>query len=99
MSIDYEIIDGKVNGKSVDRIPKGYKVGESDWKAQLNMLLRDGISCKDCIHCGRCCLIFGQKETDTSCQFYPSRFYQKTTHSAQGLIDARIVVESKIIEL
>ena len=63
--------------KSKDRIPKYYKEGSEDWKAEYNMLLDDGVTCSDCAHCQRCCSIFGQKKTETKCQFYPSRFFRK----------------------
>jgi hypothetical protein len=60
--------------KSKSRVPKGYREGTEDWNDQYNMLLDDGVTCKDCVHCNRCCSIFGQKETCTSCQFYPNKF-------------------------
>lgn len=62
--------------KDKNRI-KGYKEGTEDFNAQYNMLLDDGITCADCHNCWKCCQIFGSKETDTMCQFYPSRFLQK----------------------
>ena len=74
------ISDGKVGGKHISRIHKSFKVGESDWIAQLNMLLPDGEICKDCHHCKRCVLMFDSKETDQSCQFHPSRY--RTTITA-----------------
>lgn len=66
-----------VLGKSVDRVHKCYNYAKypEEWKAQYNMLLPDGITCKQCVHCNKCCTIFGQKETDTKCQFHPSRFF------------------------
>ena len=54
-----------------------YKEGTKDWEHQYDMLLEDGVTCKDCIYCKRCCSIFGQSEGDTSCQFYPNRFSEK----------------------
>lgn len=65
--------------KSEDRIPACYKKGSSDWKAERDMLLEDGVTCKDCFHCHRCTSMFGQNETDTRCQFYPNMFLQKET--------------------
>ena len=62
--------------KDLNRI-KRYKQGTNDFAAEYNMLLDDGITCNDCIHCIKCCSMFGQKETDTSCQFYPNRFILK----------------------
>lgn len=63
-----------VPGKSPDRVPAYYQKYPKEWNAQYNMLLPDGITCSSCAHCQRCCTIFGQKETDTACQFYPTRF-------------------------
>ena len=65
-----------VHGKSVDRVAKCYNYEKypEEWKAQYDMLLTDGITCKDCNNCERCCSMFGQNETATSCQFHPSRF-------------------------
>lgn len=65
-----------INGKSTNRVHKAYKPFSEDWKAEMDMLLPDGITCLSCHHCKRCMALFGQKETDTSCQFYPSRFSQ-----------------------
>ena len=30
-------------------------------------------TCSDCVHVVRCVAIFGQQETDTACQWIPSR--------------------------
>ncbi|MBU2701118.1 hypothetical protein Ga0466249_002229 [Sporomusaceae bacterium BoRhaA] len=62
--------------KSENRV-KGYRKGTEDWNAEYNMLLDDEVTCKQCIHCERCCGIFGQEETGTRCQFYPNKFRQK----------------------
>lgn len=59
--------------KSENRV-RGYRKGTEDWNADYNMLLDDGVTCKECVHCDRCCSIFGQEEIGTRCQFYPSRF-------------------------
>jgi hypothetical protein len=64
--------------KSEDRV-KGYKKGTEDWKAEYNMLLDDGVTCNDCVHVERCCVLFGQRPhvNDGRCQFYPNRFSAK----------------------
>ena len=60
--------------KSEIRVRKGYKKGTSDWEAQYDMLLDDGVVCGDCIHATRCCA-FGYSNLDrTECDFYPNRF-------------------------
>jgi hypothetical protein len=33
-----------------------------------------GKTCAGCVHAHRCTTIFGQKPTDTACQFIPSRW-------------------------
>jgi len=66
-----------IEGKSAERVPKGYTYGSEDWKAEYNMLLMDGVTCKSCMHCNRCVSMFGQKETAKKCQFYPNIFSQK----------------------
>lgn len=38
------------------------------------MWLPDNLTCADCKHVYRCCSIFGSKETDKDCQFFPRRF-------------------------
>jgi len=60
--------------KSESRVPKGYRPGSDDWKAEYNMLLDDGVICSDCVHTSKCCLIFGGNGTNTKCDFYPNRF-------------------------
>ncbi len=67
----------KIDGKSVDRIHPAYREGEADWKAQLNMLLPDGINCGECIHSLRCKTIFDGDDKNTFCQFHPNRFRQR----------------------
>ena len=64
-------------GKSPDRVSKFYLSSPSDWKAQYNMLLMDGVTCGDCLHSNRCNSIFGGDDKNTSCQFYPNRFQRK----------------------
>jgi hypothetical protein len=65
--------------KSESRV-KGYKPGSKDWKAEYDMLLDDGLTCNECVHVERCCLLFGQTTyvNEGKCQFYPNRFCQKT---------------------
>lgn len=45
---------------------------ERDYDAE--MALPEGKTCGDCIHCRRCCLIFGHVPEDTRCDWAPSRF-------------------------
>lgn len=67
----------QIDDKSLDRIHKGYKRGSSDWKAQLDMLLPDGVTCADCVHENRCNIMFKGNSKNTSCQFYPTRFKKR----------------------
>ena len=58
--------------KDPKRVSLMYKPGTKEWEAQYNMLLDDGVTCEDCIHCtdnGSCCGIFGGSKTNTKCQF------------------------------
>jgi len=55
---------------------KGYKKGSEDWKAEFNMLLDDGVTCSECMHSNRCKTIFGGNDSNTSCQFHPTRFQE-----------------------
>lgn len=79
-----EVLPETIDGKSTNRI-KGYKRNSTDWQAQLNMLLPDGVTCKSCVHCQRCCMLFGQNESDTFCQFYPSRANLVNLNQAEKL--------------
>lgn len=66
--------------KDPKRVSLMYKPGTKEWEAQYNMLLDDGVTCEECIHCadsGSCCGIFGGSKTNTKCQFYPSCFVAK----------------------
>lgn len=63
-----------IPGKSPERVNQAYLKSPDEWNAEYNMLLMDGVTCASCAHCLRCCTLFGQKETDTCCQFHPSRF-------------------------
>ncbi len=42
------------------------------------MRLPSGVTCGDCVHIRRCKLIYGHVETDTYCDWSPSRL-QRTT--------------------
>ena len=39
------------------------------------MNLPKGVTCGDCVHIRRCKGMFGHTETDTYCDWSPSRFY------------------------
>jgi hypothetical protein len=70
---------GKQRGdkvKSENRI-KGYKKGSESWNEEYNMLLYDGITCNECIHCKRCRSVFGINLSNCKCDFYPNRFQHK----------------------
>lgn len=41
------------------------------------MRLPKGITCGDCVHIRRCSMIYGHTETDTYCDWSPSRFIAK----------------------
>ena len=60
--------------KDPERVPSMYDSCQEDFPAQYNMLLPDGKRCSDCVTCNVCCKVFGQKENNTSCQWYPSRY-------------------------
>lgn len=45
---------------------------EPDYRAEMQ--LPGGKTCGDCVHCERCCAIFGHAPTDTSCDWWPSRY-------------------------
>ena len=66
-----------VLGKSVERVGKFYNYEKypDEWKAQYDMLLPDGITCGGCVHSNKCRTIFGGNDSNTSCQFYHSRFH------------------------
>jgi hypothetical protein len=67
-----------IEGKSADRVPKGYQAYPDDWKRQYDMLLMDGVTCGSCAHSERCKALFGGNDANTSCQFYPNRFSEKS---------------------
>jgi hypothetical protein len=45
---------------------------EPDYRAEMR--LPEGKTCGDCVHCSRCCAIFGHVPEDTSCDWWPSRY-------------------------
>lgn len=49
-------------------------MAEIDHAAEMR--LPAGKTCGDCVHCYRCCTIFGHVPSDTSCDWHPSRFRQ-----------------------
>lgn len=52
----------------------------SDANCYIAMGLPEGKTCNDCVHCRRCCLMFGHIPEDEVCDFYPSR-YRPMTHN------------------
>ena len=42
------------------------------------MELPSNKTCGDCVHCKRCCAIFGHIPDDEVCDWYPSRFKANT---------------------
>lgn len=46
--------------------------------------LPDGKTCADCVHVERCVSMFGQKSTDTACQWIPSRALLKVSAAHGG---------------
>mgnify|MGYP005606681655 FL=1 len=57
------------------------------------MKLQPGVTCGDCRHIKRCKSIFGHVETDTYCDWSPSRFHLQDhplagLHINQGSMDA-----------
>jgi hypothetical protein len=43
-------------------------------KESLAMNLPAGKTCADCVHCRRCCAMFGHIPQDQVCDWYPSKF-------------------------
>ena len=50
------------------------------------MDLPEGKTCSNCIHCRRCCAMFGAQPDNTSCDFYPVRFQEKTEPQLQSKV-------------
>lgn len=42
-----------------------------------DMDLPEGMMCADCVHCRRCCLMFGHIPADQVCDWSPSRFRKR----------------------
>ncbi len=51
--------------------------GKQTDAAGREMDLPPGKTCSDCVHCGRCCAIYGHIPSDEVCDFNPSRFKEK----------------------
>lgn len=47
------------------------------------MALPDNLTCGDCAHERRCCLIYGHTPADTFCDWFPRRFVAKVKEEAQ----------------
>ena len=60
--------------KDFKRAPESYRKYPSDFRAQYDMLLPDGIICNDCTHGSYCQKVFGQNPENDYCQFYPTRY-------------------------
>lgn len=60
---------------SADRDP--YLRGRAFDPVSLAMELPEGKTCNDCVHCKRCCAIFGHIPADEVCDWHPSRFREK----------------------
>lgn len=43
-------------------------------KETMAMNLPDDKTCADCVHCRRCCAMFGHIPQDQVCDWYPLRF-------------------------
>lgn len=43
------------------------------------MNLPEGKTCADCIHCDRCCAMFGHIPQDEVCDWHPSRFHERAS--------------------
>lgn len=47
-------------------------------KETIAMNLPADKTCADCVHCRRCCAMFGHIPQDQVCDWYPSRFHPIT---------------------
>lgn len=76
-----------VKGKSVNRVSKYYNYEKypEEWLAQYNMLLPDGITCKNCAHSKKCQTVFDGKDSNTHCQFYPNRYCEKKEYTIESI--------------
>ena len=50
------------------------KRGRSKSPEGKAMELPEDKTCNDCVHCRKCCSIFGHISEDEVCDWYPSRF-------------------------
>lgn len=50
-------------------------MSEIDYASEMR--LPEGKTCGDCVHCNRCCTMFGHAPADTSCDWHPIRFRQQ----------------------
>jgi hypothetical protein len=48
------------------------------------MNLPEGKTCADCVHCRRCCSIFGHIPADEVCDWSPSRFAAAPAPGGEG---------------
>ena len=58
------------------------KRGTVSGKGAKAMELPEGKTCADCVHCRRCCMIFGHIPADEVCGWLPSRFRPKREEDA-----------------
>lgn len=63
-----------------DRLP--YRRGVRSPTDEMD--LPEGVTCADCVHCRRCCLMFGHIPEDEVCDFSPSRFQRKPPAMLSG---------------
>jgi hypothetical protein len=54
-----------------------YKRRTTGDKESREMNLPEGKTCADCVHCYRCCAMFGHIPEDEVCDWHPSLFHQK----------------------
>lgn len=60
-----------------ERIAQAAKPLNYDPADPDKMRLPPGTTCGNCVHLRRCVLIFGHTETDTICDWSPSRFHAR----------------------
>ena len=48
------------------------------------MKIPNSKTCKDCVHCKRCCSMFGANPQNTECDFYPVRFQDASEELTKG---------------
>jgi hypothetical protein len=64
---------------AADREPM--RRGRNTDRESKEMELPEGKTCADCVHCRRCCAIFGHIPADEVCDFHPSRFQAEIDHA------------------